>query len=192
MATEFDLNSPDVPDDVIRSIANEMSGGGLKPLSDQERLEWEAWRAQQLEQRALADERRRLEHEERRAEAEAQALHEAALERAELNRKQRLQRSADIERQTRELELRDLQSRVRSHQVWQTGVQNAVRNQLADQYRQTLMGELDALVNPPQPIAPLEPEAIEVGQPDDDLGSPNIADDDFNAGYWLNKPIFKR
>jgi hypothetical protein len=59
---------------------------------------------------------------------------------------------------------------------------------MANQYRQTLMGELDAMINPPP--APSEPEVANVTE--DEMGSPNIGDPDFNPGYWLHKPIFGR
>jgi len=44
---------------------------------------------------------------------------------------------------------------------------------------------MEAAINPPPP----EPEQVTAAS--DDIGSPNIADDDFNAGYWLQKPIFR-
>jgi hypothetical protein len=50
------------------------------------------------------------------------------------------------------------------------------------------MGELEKMLSPPAP--PPEPEPVDVA--DDDLGSPNIGDPDFNPGYWLHKPIFRR
>ena len=55
------------------------------------------------------------------------------------------------------------------------------------QNRQTLMNELEAMI-----VQTPETELVEVAQPDDDLGSPNIADENFNPGYWLQKPIFRR
>jgi hypothetical protein len=67
-------------------------------------------------------------------------------------------------------------------------VENAARNRAAYQARETLMNEIASLVNPPPP-----PPELVVIQPDDDLGSSNIADGDrFNPGYWLQKPIFRR
>jgi hypothetical protein len=59
-----------------------------------------------------------------------------------------------------------LQSRVRSYQVWQTSVQQAVRNAVAYQNRQTLMNELEAMISPPQSQSEPEPEVIDVEQPE--------------------------
>src|SRR5262245_24474602 len=110
MASSFDYDAPD-PDvtpvvDAIRAHYQ------LPELSQQEkesrRIYYEIRRGEQ----AWLAEQRRIERERQQAEAEATARHEAALERAEANRKARLQRSAEIERQTRELELRDLRSKV--------------------------------------------------------------------------------
>jgi hypothetical protein len=48
------------------------------------------------------------------------------------------------------------------------------------------MNELEALTNPPpQPPEPEPPEVTDV-----ELGSPNIGDENYNPGYWLQKPIF--
>ena len=57
---------------------------------------------------------------------------------------------------------------------------------LAEKHRQTLMGELEKMLAPPAPPPEPEPEVTDV-----DLGSPSIADENFNPGYWLQKPIFR-
>jgi len=101
---------------------------------------------------------------------------------AEANRKQRLERAAEIERRSREIELRDLQSRVRSQQVWQTGVQSAVRNTVAYRNRQTLMNELEAMINPPPPAPEPTVVYVEAAEGSDQLGTP-----DFNPKLWMQK-----
>jgi hypothetical protein len=88
MAFDYEAQ-PDTPDDVIRRIGAEMSGGGLKPLSDAERLEREIWRAQRAQERALADEQRKIERERQEAEKEAVARQEAAESLALANRQAR-------------------------------------------------------------------------------------------------------
>jgi hypothetical protein len=88
------------------------------------------------------------------------------------------------ERQSRSNDLAILRNEAQQSALWR----NAVRNAVAYQQRQTLLNELEAAMTPPPP--PPDPIVI---QPDDDLGSPHIADgDNFNPGYWLQKPIFRR
>jgi hypothetical protein len=48
------------------------------------------------------------------------------------------------------------------------------------------MNELEALTNPPP-----QPPELELEVTDIDLGSPNIGDENYNPGYWLQKPIFR-
>jgi hypothetical protein len=186
----FDYDSPSVPDTAVADVVAAIrSHGQLPPLSDegreQRRIANELYR-RKCQQR---EEQRAFEYRERQAEGEAIARAEQAAEIAEANRKRTLERQAQIDKAANQSALADLQFRVRSHQVWQTGVQNAVRNQMAEQYRHTLMGELDALVSPTQPQPPDTDDVIIAS---DDLGSPNIADENFNPGYWLQKPIFRR
>jgi hypothetical protein len=189
MDSSFDYNSPSVPDTAVADVvADIISAGKLPPLSDaekeQRRIDREIYRWE-CQQR---DEQRRIEYEERQAEAEAVARAEQAAEIAEANRKARLERQEQIARQVREREMADLQFKVRSHQVWQNHVDAAARIAVHQRQHQTLMGELEKMLSPPAP--PPEPEPVDVA--DDDLGSPNIGDPDFNPGYWLHKPIFRR
>jgi len=111
------------------------------------------------------EEERAAEYRERQLEAEADARAEAAAEQPERNRQARLKRSAEIERQTREIELRDLRRQVTRQDWWQKSVDRAASNAVQQRYRNTLMGELDAMINPPPP--PPEP-VIVVEQPEDD------------------------
>jgi hypothetical protein len=182
MATEFDYTATDTPSDVVLSVADAIRADyRLAPLTDeqklQRRIDQEIWR----EQQALASERRAFEYQERQAEAEAIARAEQAAEIAEANRKRTLERQEQIARQVQQREMADLRLKVQSHSGWQSGVQRAVRQNLADQYRNTLMGELDAMINPPPPQPTPEPEPqIVVEQPAEDtrrlppLGYPKL------------------
>ena len=131
--TGFDpTNSPDVPDDVVRSVAAEISGGGLKPLSDQEKLDREIWREQQLRQRALADEQRAFEREQRQAELEATARHEAAEALALANRQARERMRQEYltrQEQRTNAALSSLQFEAQQSAAWRNTVQNAVAYQ---------------------------------------------------------------
>jgi hypothetical protein len=189
MDIEFDYNAPDVPDsavaDVVASIVNH---GKPPPLSDEDReirrLEKEAYRWECRRR----DEERRIERERREAERAEAASAELAAEIAESNRKARLQRQEQIDRETQRRELADLRLQSVRQQSWQNSVEQSAWNNLAAQYRHTLIAELDAMISPPPHPVPPEPEP-EVAE--NDLGSPNIGDDNFNPRYWLQKPIFE-
>ena len=74
------------------------------------------------------------------------------------------------EQQRRKAERADLRFQSAQLSSWQSGVQRAVRQTMADQYRNTLMGELlDAMINPPQPQPQPEPEVI-IKQPAEETG----------------------
>jgi hypothetical protein len=184
----FDYNSPSVPDTAVADVAADIkSHGKLPPLSDEERaarkIENEIYRWQ-CQQR---DQERQAKHEYRQAVADEAARQEAAIERAESNRQARLKAQQEYvvrqEQRRRSSDLAALRFEAQQSAAWRNTVQNAI----AYQQRQTLVNELEAAMTPPQPVPEPEPEVIA----SDDLGSPNIADDNFNAGYWLNKPIFK-
>jgi hypothetical protein len=156
MGIDFD-HTAEAPADAVLSVADAIrSSCRLAPLTEEQKLlrraEMEVWHE---EQQRLA-EQRRADRERQRAEVEAIARAEVAAEIAESNRKARLQRSAEIERQARELELRDLRMRVTQQSMWQQNVDRAAYSAARQQYTNTLIGELDAMINPPPPQ--LEPD----------------------------------
>jgi hypothetical protein len=104
------------------------------------------------------------------AEAEAVARHELALEQAERNRVARIELQERQRERDREQQLVGLHIRAKQQEIWQSNVESAARIGLAQQYRNTLMGELDAMINPPQPQPPPESEVIEVEQPAEETG----------------------
>jgi hypothetical protein len=173
----------------VASVADSIrSSCRLKPLTDQlklrRQLEQEIWR----EEQAFLAEQRRAERERRQQEAEAIARHEAATALAERNRQLRLEQEKRNQERQREQTLVGLQIRATQQEVWANNVETAARAGLMQRQRQALMNELDAMIAPaPTP----EPEQT-VAVADDGLGSPNIADEDFNPRYWLRKPIFRR
>jgi hypothetical protein len=56
-----------------------------------------------------------------------------------------------LAREAHERDMTSLRIKVAQGEGWRVNVENAARNTVAQQYRQTLMGELDAMINPPQP-----------------------------------------
>ena len=178
MATEFDYSATDTSDDVVRSVAAEISGGGLKPLSDEERLERQIWR----EEQAFLAEERRFEYEQRQAEIEAIARAEHAAEISERNRVARLQLRREYQerqdRQSHDNDLTALRFEANQSAMWR----NAVRNTLAYQTRQTLINELEAAMNPPPP--PPAPDVIYVEAVE---GSDQLGSSDFNPTLWMQK-----
>jgi Skp family chaperone for outer membrane proteins len=147
----------------------------------QRKLEQEIWRWDQKQR----DEGQRLEDLRRRTIADQQARNEAQIAAAEAARKARLERSAEIDRKTKEIELANLRREVTKQSWWQSSLDQAIRRQRSLEYRNSLMGELDQMIAQPTP----EPEPVDESEPD--LGSPNIADPNFNPGYWLQKKLFK-
>jgi cell wall assembly regulator SMI1 len=154
----------------------------LAPLTDeqkqQRRIEIEAWR----EEQAWAAEQRRSEREQLAAEAEAIARHEADLERAETNRRMRLERQAQIEKATNQRELADLRFQSARHQAWQRDVERAARTALVQRQRNALLTELDQMANPP-PENLTEIVYVEAAEGSDQLGT-----SDFNPKLWMQKP----
>jgi hypothetical protein len=154
---EFETTDPEA----VAAVADEIRGHGkLLPLSNEQReqraLEKRIWH----EQQQWLAERRRIERERQQAETEAAARHEAALEQAEQNRKSRQERHAQIEREFRERELRSLRMEMTKTQWWQTRVDAAANAVARQRYNETLMGQLDALINPPSRA---EPAVVYVG-----------------------------
>jgi hypothetical protein len=178
---KFDYSATSAPDDVVRSVAAEMTGGGLKPLTDDERIERKIWREEQAWLAEQRDMDRRQRQAEQAAEAEAMARHEAALEQAERNRVTRLEHQAQIALDANRRELADLRFQSAQHQAWQRNVDNAARNAIAYRQRETLMSELDALVTPPPPPEPTV-VYVEAAEGSDQLGTP-----DFNPKLWMQK-----
>jgi hypothetical protein len=152
---EFD---PDyiAPPEVIDAVVAEMSGGGLKPLSDEEkeirRLEHEAF----LFECRQRDEQQRLEREPQRAEAEAeaerQARQQATVARAERNARLREQQRLDSASKLRDAQLASLHRASLEQQQFRHAV---VKSQTFANQRQRLKSVLFP-PEPPQPLA--EPE----------------------------------
>jgi hypothetical protein len=100
------------------------------------------------------------------------------LTQAERNRVARLELQERQRERGREQQLVGLQIRPKQQEVWASNVENAARTALAQRYRNTLMGELDAMINPPQPQPPPEPiteiMVVEEDQGPPKLGYPNL------------------
>src|SRR5262249_41806449 len=73
---------------------------------------------------------------------------------------------------------------VMANQVWQSGVQRAVRHTIADQQQQALLADLERHFNPPPPPAP-EPEVVYVEAVE---GSDQLGTSDFNPKLRMQKP----
>jgi hypothetical protein len=98
-----------------------------------------------------------------------------------------------IDKEASRRQLANLQFQSAQQQAWQNNVTRSFRQTMAAQQRQGILSDLHAYFNPTPPVQP-EPEPIVVAA-DDGLGSPDIADEDFNPAYWLHKkpkPIFRR
>jgi hypothetical protein len=66
---------------------------------------------------------------------------------------------------------------------WQRNVEQAARNTIAYQQRQTLLNELESMINPPAPPAEPTVTYVEAEEGSDELGTA-----DFNIELWSKKP----
>ena len=162
----------DVSDDVVATVAAEMSSHGLRPLSDDELLQREAWRAewhQRDEQRRQRDEQQRLEHQAAQAEATRREAAIAAQEAREKAQHELRERRA---REVREREIAGLHLQAARHESWRRNVEKTARNAVLRHHRQAVIAELGRQINPPPPVP--EPEVIYIEQSD---GSPYLGPD---------------
>ena len=169
----FDYEAVETDDETVRAVASEMAGGGLKPLTDEEialrHVEREAWR----EQARQREEQWRLDREQEQA---AKAEQEKAEWLAEHRKAEAIRQRERQEQFTRDLhqrELRDMRFQLTQAKSWQRNVEQATRNTIAYQQRQTLMSELEQMINPPAPPSEPEPQTIVVS----DEGSPDFGPD---------------
>ena len=112
----------------------------------------------------IRDEQLRYEAERKRAVAQSIAERERRAAQVEADRKARLERAAEIERRTREVELRNLQLKVQQQSWWQQSVENAARAHEAQQRHAARL----ALIDTWSPKAPPEPTVVVV-EPEDDI-----------------------
>jgi hypothetical protein len=146
-----------------------MSGTGLKPLSDEELLQREAWRAEwhrNNEQRRQRDEQQRLEHHAAQAEAARRKQAIAAQDAREKAQHELRERRA---REVREREIAGLHLQAARHESFRRDVITAARNTVIQQKRQAMVAHyenvfngLDRALNPPPVPEPPEPQTIYV------------------------------
>jgi hypothetical protein len=152
-------------------------------LTDDERLQREIWREERAEEEAWREAERRIDQERHESEERAAANQQRAIAAAEARERARQEYMQRAERWSRDSDLATLRFEAQQSAAWRNTVQGALRQQ----HVQSLYGELEKMLSPPPP-----PEPVVIDQPDDDLGSPNIGDENFNPRYWLDKPIFRR
>jgi hypothetical protein len=157
MAFNYEVETDD---EAVRAVAAEISGGGLKPLTDEERAQRERWRDEcRLRDQQIHDQRVR---------AEA-AKQEAVRQQAELARRQAHEESVRrgkerLANQAKQREADSLKSRISQTELWQARVEQAHFLAAREQYRQALLQDLKNIVSPPQPP---EPTVVYV-EPDDE------------------------
>jgi hypothetical protein len=98
---------------------------------------------------------------------------------------EREKRQNVIDRESSRRQLTDMQLRVAQQQSWQRNVEQAMRNTMAYQARQTLMSELESMINPPAPPPEPEPQTV-VYVSEDEAGSSHFGPD-FNPKLWNKK-----
>jgi hypothetical protein len=147
----FNYDDADAPDEVIRSVAASMSDSALKPLTDLEIAERDEWRrdylARQQQENIAADEYRL----EKEREREAVAQREAAIAAQQAREKASVKRQREIDREVNRRALLNLGAAASRADTFQRDVRTSHAQNVKQQYYQTLMGELDAMINAPKP-----------------------------------------
>jgi len=180
MASEFNYDADDTPDEVIRGVAAEMAGQPLAALSPEDgaarelEREVQRWEWQQRESEIAADHER-----ERLAKAQAEQA-EFLKEHREREALRREARQREIDRETIRLGLLNLQRSAARQDTFVRNVENAQRNALAYQQRQTILSNLEAMINPPEP----PPERVVVVEKDEE--------DDTFCGVKVPRPNPRR
>ena len=168
-----------ISDEVVKAIADEMRGCGVRPFTEEERawrqIEVELWRQdcqqRDQEQRQFAEQRRAAQEREAADQARREAELAAQAAKAK-NRREFFQRQQEREQRR---DITALRSRVAQQGLWQRDVERAARNAVSQQQRQALIADLERSINPPpQP----EPEVHYI-EPYE--GSNRLGDSDFNV-----------
>jgi hypothetical protein len=179
----FDYSADDVDDEKVRAVASEMAGGGLKPISPEEIAQREIeWEIRREESRARQREMDAAHEAERLARAEQEQAEWLSEHRKQEAIRQR-ERSEHFTRELHQRELRDMRFQITQAKAWQRNVDDFANRAVRQQYRQTLVGELDAMINPPQPEPEPEPQIIMVS----DEGSPELGSPDFDVRVFNKK-----
>jgi hypothetical protein len=179
----FDFDADDTSHEIVRGVANEMAGGGLKPLSEEEIALREIEREVRLEETRQREEQWRLEHQQQEAaKLEAAQRQAAVAAKAERDKAQR-ERSGQIDRELRRREMLDLRMAAARQDSFQRNVENAHRNAVAYQQRQTILSELEAMINPPEP-PPERIVVVEADQEDDTFCGVKITRPNLRRSWW--------
>jgi hypothetical protein len=182
----FDYEAPDVPAtavaDVVAAIVNDRK---LPPLSDEEREQRRLDHQLYIEECRERDEQWRIEYQQEQAAKAERERAEWLVEHRKQEAVRQRERRERIDRETRDRELANLRLQSAQQAAWQRNVENAARTAMNQQYRNTLMGELERMINPlPSPPEP-EPEIVYLDK--DEMGSPRLGDRDFNPQLWTKR-----
>ena len=175
----FDDEADDVSPDVIRSVAAEISGGGLQPLSDEEKLQ----RQIEWQNRREEEEFWRIERERERAGKEMEERRSLALAAEREAHKASLERQREIDRQVTQRSLSDLRLQSAQQSGWQRDVTRAMQNQAAYQARHTLLNELESMLTPP-PLPEPSVVVVEADQEDDTFCGVKVTRPNPRRSWW--------
>ena len=165
MAFDYEAAEAD-NDDAVRAVASEMAGTALKPLDPEEIAEREIEREIRLEETRQREQQWRLESERKQAAKAEQEKAEWLIEHRKQEAIRQRERSAEIGRQVRDRTLASLQVHAAGQERRQRELDNTLRQSARQQYSQTLMGELEAMINPPE--RPPERVVVVEADPEDD------------------------
>jgi hypothetical protein len=183
----FDYNNSDeVSADALAEIVGEMSGGSIKPLSDEERerrrLEHEQFMAEsrgRYRQQRLVSDRIQAEA---AAEQEREAKRQAAIAAAERNERLRDEMDRRNARYARDKTLTGLLDHAIEQRQYRANFTKSATNAAARKRLSTALDNAIAIKYPPPTP---EPAVVVVSEDDgsSDFGSPN-----FDVAKWSKKP----
>jgi hypothetical protein len=149
--SEFDYTNVDTDDVTARRVASEMTGCPLAPLSPEQIALREIERETQQELYRQQEELWRHELEQKEAARAAQEKAEFLAEHRQRKIIRQQERQHQIDREVNRRGLMDLRMSAARRDAFERDVRESHAQGVRQQYRQTLLGELDAMINAPKP-----------------------------------------
>jgi hypothetical protein len=153
----LDYDAPSVPETTVADVVADICSQGKLPPLTPEQIEQRKLDAQLHALACLQrDEERRVEWERKKAAQQAEEQRQATIARNEASAKARRERREEIDRETRQREMRDLQLRVAKQDWFNGAATNAIRQQQFQRVldaeierRKPIIAALEILANPP-------------------------------------------
>jgi hypothetical protein len=166
---KFDYDGDQTNPDAVLTVADAIRAvTALKPVSDEDRALLDLEQSFRVEENRRWHEQRRLEREAAQAEEAEVAQRAAAIAAAQSGQKAREESRKRYAEQARERELSQLRLRATQHEAWQRGLERSANLAVHQQRTRAVLGELEAMINPPPPPPEPEVEVVSAGHEPDD------------------------